>query len=51
MRQHAAIPIAILIIIIITVVVVLNRKDLCELRIRSGQTEVVAVFMAYESIR
>ncbi|MFU0919435.1 Hok/Gef family protein [Kluyvera sp. CHPC 1.251] len=39
-----------LIIICITVVLVvlITRKDLCEVRLKSGQTE-VAVFTAYES--
>ena len=39
-----------LIIICITVVMVvlITRKDLCEVRLKSGQTE-VAVFTAYES--
>ncbi|WP_148363326.1 Hok/Gef family protein [Citrobacter youngae] len=39
-----------LIIICITVVLVvlITRKDLCEVRLKAGQTE-VAVFTAYES--
>ncbi len=39
-----------LIIICITVVLVvlITRKDLCEVRLKTGQTE-VAVFTAYES--
>ena len=41
-----------LIILCITVVmsVLVTRKDLCEVHIRSGQTE-VAVFTAYESVK
>ncbi|EES3245994.1 Hok/Gef family protein [Escherichia coli] len=37
-------------IICITIIVtaLVTRKDLCEVRIRTGQTE-VAVFVAYES--
>ncbi|EEC8781808.1 type I toxin-antitoxin system Hok family toxin [Escherichia coli] len=49
MKQQKAMLIA-LIVICITVVVtaLVTRKDLCEVRIRIGQTE-VAVFVAYES--
>ncbi|MBZ9334577.1 type I toxin-antitoxin system Hok family toxin [Escherichia coli] len=49
MKQQKAMLIA-LIAICITVVVtaLVTRKDLCEVRIRTGQTE-VAVFTAYES--
>ncbi|EFB5187776.1 type I toxin-antitoxin system Hok family toxin [Escherichia albertii] len=49
MKQQKAMLIA-LIVICITVVVtaLVTRKDLCEVRIRTGQTE-VAVFTAYES--
>ena len=48
MSQQKAIIIATVICITIVVVVLISRKDLCEVRIRSGQTE-VAVFTAYES--
>ncbi|EEW7864900.1 type I toxin-antitoxin system Hok family toxin, partial [Escherichia coli] len=34
--------------ITVVVTVLVTRKDLCEVRIRTGQTE-VAVFTAYES--
>ncbi|EEC9605504.1 type I toxin-antitoxin system Hok family toxin [Escherichia coli] len=49
MMQQKAMLIA-LIVICITVVVtaLVTRKDLCEVRIRTGQTE-VAVFVDYES--
>ena len=49
MKQQKAMLIA-LIVICLTVIVtaLVPRKDLCELRIRTGQTE-VAVFTAYES--
>ncbi|EEV1512519.1 type I toxin-antitoxin system Hok family toxin [Escherichia coli] len=49
MKQQKAMLIA-LIVICITVVVtaLVTRKDLCEVRIRTGQTE-VAVFVDYES--
>ena len=48
MRQQKAMLIA-LIVICLTVIVtaLVTRKDLCEVRIRTGQTE-VAVFTAYE---
>ncbi|TWP83853.1 type I toxin-antitoxin system Hok family toxin [Escherichia coli] len=48
MKQHKAMLIA-LIVICLTVIVtaLVTRKDLCEVRIRTGQTE-VAVFTAYE---
>ncbi|EET7641600.1 type I toxin-antitoxin system Hok family toxin [Escherichia coli] len=48
MKQQKAMLIA-LIVICITVIVtaLVTRKDLCEVRIRTGQTE-VAVFTAYE---
>ena len=48
MKQQKAMLVA-LIVICITVVVtaLVTRKDLCEVRIRIGQTE-VAVFTAYE---
>ncbi|HFP0698207.1 TPA: Hok/Gef family protein, partial [Escherichia coli] len=48
MKQHKAMLIA-LIVICLTVIVtaLVTRKDLCEVRIRTSQTE-VAVFTAYE---
>ena len=48
MKQQKAMLVA-LIVICITVIVtaLVTRKDLCEVRIRTGQTE-VAVFTAYE---
>ena len=48
MKQQKAMLIA-LIVICLTVIVtaLVTRKDLCEVRIRPGQTE-VAVFTAYE---
>nr|EEW0931210.1 type I toxin-antitoxin system Hok family toxin [Escherichia coli]EFI3261426.1 type I toxin-antitoxin system Hok family toxin [Escherichia coli]EFI6650815.1 type I toxin-antitoxin system Hok family toxin [Escherichia coli] len=48
MKQQKAMLIA-LIVICLTVIVtaLVTRKDLCEIRIRTGQTE-VAVFTAYE---
>ncbi|EDT6432404.1 type I toxin-antitoxin system Hok family toxin [Salmonella enterica subsp. enterica] len=49
MKQHKAMLIALIVICITVVMAVLvTRKDLCEVRIRTGQTE-VAVFTAYES--
>ncbi|EAO5075214.1 type I toxin-antitoxin system Hok family toxin [Salmonella enterica] len=48
MKQQKAMLIALIVICITVVVAVLvTRKDLCEVRIRTGQTE-VAVFTAYE---
>ncbi|MHX10268.1 type I toxin-antitoxin system Hok family toxin [Escherichia coli] len=49
MKQQKAMLIA-LIVICSTVIVtaLVTRKDLCEVRIRTGQTE-VAVFVDYES--
>ncbi|EFA4128659.1 type I toxin-antitoxin system Hok family toxin [Escherichia coli O13] len=48
MKQQKAMLIA-LIVICLTVIVtaLVTRKDLCEVRIRTGQTE-VAVFTVYE---
>ncbi|EGS3000349.1 type I toxin-antitoxin system Hok family toxin [Escherichia coli] len=48
MKQQKGMLIA-LIVICLTVIVtaLVTRKDLCEVRIRTGQTE-VAVFTAYE---
>ncbi|EGT7025941.1 Hok/Gef family protein [Escherichia coli] len=49
MKQQKAMLIALIVICITVVVTVLvTRKDLCEVRIRTGQTE-VAVFVDYES--
>ncbi|EAO8631486.1 type I toxin-antitoxin system Hok family toxin [Salmonella enterica] len=49
MKQQKAVLIALIVICITVVMAVLvTRKDLCEVRIRTGQTE-VAVFTAYES--
>ncbi|NHB98665.1 hypothetical protein C5470_20965 [Photorhabdus stackebrandtii] len=48
MKQQKAIFIAIVICITALAAVLVTRKDLCEVRIRSGQTE-VAVFMDYET--
>ncbi|EAA8720148.1 type I toxin-antitoxin system hok family toxin [Salmonella enterica] len=48
MKQQKAMVIALIVICITVVMAVLvTRKDLCEVRIRTGQTE-VAVFTAYE---
>ena len=49
MKQQKAMLIALIAICLTVIVTVLvTRKDLCEVRIRIGQTE-VAVFVAYES--
>ncbi|WP_448512388.1 Hok/Gef family protein [Photorhabdus laumondii] len=48
MKQQKAIFIAIVICATALAAVLITRKDLCEVRIRSGQTE-VAVFMDYET--
>ncbi|EAQ5935408.1 type I toxin-antitoxin system Hok family toxin [Salmonella enterica] len=49
MKQQKAMLIALIVICITVVMAVLvTRKDLCEVRIRTGQTE-IAVFTAYES--
>ncbi|WP_421356377.1 Hok/Gef family protein [Pseudocitrobacter faecalis] len=49
MKQYKAMLIALIILCVTTILVVLvTRKDLCEVRIRTDQTE-VAVFTAYES--
>ena len=51
MKQQKAILIALIVICLTDIVTVLvTRKDLCEVRIRTGQTE-VTVFTAYESER
>lgn len=48
MKQQKAMLIALIVICITVVMAVLvTRKDLCKVRIRTGQTE-VAVFTAYE---
>ncbi|EEU1939449.1 type I toxin-antitoxin system Hok family toxin [Escherichia coli] len=48
MKQQKAMLIALIVICLIVIVTALvTRKDLCEVRIRTGQTE-VAVFVAYE---
>ncbi|EYX69040.1 regulatory protein [Escherichia coli O157:H7 str. 2011EL-1107] len=49
MKQQKAMLIALIVICLIVIVTALvTRKDLCEVRIRTGQTE-VAVFTDYES--
>ena len=49
MKQQKAMLIALIVICITVVVIALvTRKDFCEVRIRTGQTE-VAVFVDYES--
>ncbi|WP_162303058.1 Hok/Gef family protein [Buttiauxella sp. 3AFRM03] len=49
MKQQRAILIAIIAICITVIMVVLvTRKDLCEVRFRTGHAE-IAVFTAYES--
>ncbi|EPZ8354748.1 Hok/Gef family protein [Enterobacter hormaechei] len=49
MKQQKARLLALIVICVtVLLVVVLTRKDLCEIRYRTGQTE-VAVFTAYES--
>ena len=49
MKQYKAMLVALIILCVTTILVVLvTRKDLCEFRIRTDQTE-VAVFTAYES--
>ncbi|EFM2061869.1 type I toxin-antitoxin system toxin MokC [Escherichia coli] len=49
MKQHKAMIVALIVICITAVVAALvTRKDLCEVHIRTDQTE-VAVFTAYES--
>lgn len=51
MKQQKAIIIALIVICITAIMAVLvTRKDLCEVRIRTGQTE-VAVFTAYETVK
>ena len=48
MKQQKAMLIALIVICLTAIVTALvTRKDLCEVRIRTGQTE-VAVFTAYE---
>ncbi|EEZ9369696.1 type I toxin-antitoxin system Hok family toxin [Escherichia coli] len=49
MKQQKAMLVALIVICLTAIVTALvTRKDLCEVRIRTGQTE-VAVFTAYES--
>ncbi|EBB7877456.1 type I toxin-antitoxin system Hok family toxin [Salmonella enterica] len=48
MKQQMAILIATIVIAAAVAVILVTRKDLCEVRIRTGYTE-VAVFMDYES--
>ncbi|WP_058973480.1 Hok/Gef family protein [Type-D symbiont of Plautia stali] len=50
MKQREAILIAIFLIAAVLAVILVTRKDLCEVRIRTGHME-VAAFMAYESIK
>lgn len=51
MKAHKAMIIALIVICITAVTAVLvTRKDLCEVRIRTGQTE-VALFTACESVK
>lgn len=51
MKQQKAMIIALIVICITAVMTVLvTRKDLCEVRIRTGHTE-VAVFTAYEPVK
>ncbi|EGZ1745618.1 type I toxin-antitoxin system Hok family toxin [Escherichia coli] len=47
MKQQKAMLIALVICLTVIVTALVTRKDLCEVRIRTGQTE-VAVFTAYE---
>ncbi|HAX7363068.1 TPA: type I toxin-antitoxin system Hok family toxin [Escherichia coli] len=49
MKQQKAMLVALIVICLTAIVTALvTRKDLCEVRIRTGQTE-VAVFVDYES--
>ncbi|MED8729892.1 Hok/Gef family protein [Escherichia marmotae] len=49
MKQQKAMLIALIVICLTVIAMALvTRKDLCEVRIRTGQTE-VAVFVDYES--
>lgn len=47
MKQYKAILIATLVLGAVIAVILVTRKDLCEVRIRTGHTE-VAVVMGYE---
>lgn len=47
MKQQTAILIATIVIVAALSVLLVTRKDLCEVRIRTGHME-VAVFMDYE---
>lgn len=48
MKPQWTIPIALLLLATTLTVVLIGREDLCEVRLRSGHTEVV-VLMAYAS--
>ena len=50
MKQHTAIFIAVILIISVTSVALVMRKDLYEVRIKTGLID-VAVLMAYESVK
>ncbi|MCE3116163.1 type I toxin-antitoxin system Hok family toxin [Enterobacter sp. ASE] len=51
MKQQKTLLIALIVICITAIMAVLvTRKDLCEVRLRTGQTE-VAVFTAYEPVK
>ncbi|MFH8134601.1 Hok/Gef family protein [Pantoea osteomyelitidis] len=50
MKQHSAVFIAVILIIAATSVALVMRKDLCEVRIKTGLTD-VAVLMACESVK
>ncbi|QGY29247.1 Hok/Gef family protein [Pantoea cypripedii] len=47
MKQHKAIMIAIIVLGAVVAALLVSRKDLCEIRIRTGHMEVAAV-MDYE---
>ncbi|WP_380181956.1 Hok/Gef family protein [Kalamiella sp. sgz302252] len=47
MKQRTAILIAAIVIVAAAAVILITRKDLCEVRIRTGHTE-IAVYMDYE---
>lgn len=50
MKQQKAMVIALIVICITIIMAVLvTRKDLCEVRLRTGQVE-IAVFTAYEPV-
>lgn len=50
MKQHSAIFIAVILIIAVTNIALVMRKDLCEVRIKTGLID-VAVLMACESVK